>query len=144
METRNPEYRQEVEHLFDKAAFVTDIGIRLVDCGPGWCESLLAVRPRHMQHGGVIHAGVQGTMADHTAGAAATTVIAPGQFVLTIEFKTNLLRTGQGDELLCRAEVLKAGRSVSVVEADIYALAGRRKTLISKTTATMNILSMDK
>jgi len=144
METRNPDYRQEIEYLFDKAAFVTDIGIRLVDCGPGWCESLLAVRQRHMQHGGVIHAGVQGTMADHTAGAAATTVLAPGQFVLTIEFKTNLLRTGQGDELFCRAEVLKAGRSVSVVEADIYALAGRHKTLISKTTATMNILSMDK
>ena len=143
METRNPEYRREIEHLFEQAPFVTDIGIRLLDCGPGWCESILRLLPRHMQHGGVVHAGVQGTMADHTSGAAATTVLAPGQFVLTIEFKTNLLRTGQGDELLCRAEVLKAGRTVSVVEADLYALSGRQKTLISKTTATMNILSAD-
>lgn len=140
MQTRNPEYRQALIALFGLAAFINDVGIRLHDCGPGWCESTLELQPRHLQHGGVVHAGVQGTMADHTAGAAATTVIAPDQFVLTIEYKINLLRVGQGETLFCRAEVLKAGRSVSVVESDVYALDGEHRVLISKTTATMNIL----
>ncbi len=54
-----------------------------------------------------VHAGVQATIADHTAGGAATTLIDKGQFVLTVEFKINLLRVTRGDSLLCRAQVLK-------------------------------------
>ncbi len=56
--------RETIEAGFRQAPFVSDVGITLVDCGPGWCESGLTVTPRHFQHGGVVHAGVQATMAD--------------------------------------------------------------------------------
>src|SRR5437588_10526546 len=76
----------------EAAAFVSDIGMRLVGVGAGWCESVLLVFPRHYQFEGFVHAGVQATMADHTSGTAATTLVDERHYVLSAEFKINLLR----------------------------------------------------
>ncbi|HYD96774.1 MAG TPA: PaaI family thioesterase [Noviherbaspirillum sp.] len=141
MHAPDPDYRKVVEHGFREAAFLSELGISLVDCGPGWCESSLRIAPRHLQHTGVIHAGVQATIADHTAGGAAMTVTPADQFILTSEFKIHLLRVGKGDALLCRAQVLKPGRAFHVVEAEVFAVADGRKTMISKLSATMAVLA---
>ena len=142
MEVKNPNYRQVIESGFKGAAFVNDIGITLLDCGPGWCESSVAILPRHLQHGGLVHAGVQSTIADHTAGAAATTILAQGQFVVTAEFKINLLRAAKGDSLFCRAQVLKPGKLLIVLEAEVYVVSGTTKDFVSKTTATMIVMTL--
>jgi len=142
MEVKNPNYRQVIEAGFKGAAFVNDIGITLLDCGPGWCESSVTILPRHLQHGGLVHAGVQSTIADHTAGAAATTILAQGQFVVTAEFKINLLRAAKGDSLFCRAQVLKPGKLLIVVEAEVFVVSGTTKDFVSKTTATMSVMTL--
>ncbi len=137
MQTSNPEYQQLVADIFQKAAFARDLGLELMGCGPGWCESRLVLQPRHMQQDNFAHAGVQTTIADHTAGAAAGTLIPSGAYVLSVEFKMNLLRPGMGEALFCRAEVLKPGRRFSVVEAEVFAISGETRKLISKFTGTM-------
>jgi uncharacterized protein (TIGR00369 family) len=139
MVSKNPEFERHVVRLFNDAAFVGDIGIELVGCGPGWCEARLNLKPRHLQHGGVVHAGVQATLADHTAGAAATTLLAPDEFVLTIEFKISLLRPALGEALQCRAEVLKPGTTVSVVEAEVFAISQGKRVLTGKFSGTMAV-----
>lgn len=140
MQTRNPEYMDFVKKLFEKAAFVADVGFRLVDGGPGWCDSELRVLPRHLQQDGYVHAGVQATMADHTAGAAAGTLIAKGRLLLTVEFKINLLRPGRGERLLCEARVLKPGRTLIIVESEVYGIEGGECSLVSKATVTMAVM----
>jgi uncharacterized protein (TIGR00369 family) len=139
MEIKNPQYRQLIESMFRSAAFVEDIGISFLGCGPGWCESSMTILPRHLQHGGVVHAGVQATTADHTAGAAATTILAQGQYVLTAEFKINFLRPAVGETLFCRAQVLKPGKLLIIVEAEVNTASGTTRTLVSKMTATMSV-----
>lgn len=140
MHAPDPNYRDVVERGFREAAFLSELGITLVDFGPGWCESTLRIEPRHLQHTGVIHAGVQSTIADHTAGAAAMSVTPADEFILTVEFKIHLLRAGKGDALVCRAQVLKPGKAFHVVESEVFALKGDKKTLISKLTGTMAVL----
>lgn len=140
MDVTNPNYKAAVREIFERAAFVNDVGIRLVDCGPGWCESELAIAPRHYQHHDFVHAGVQATIADHTAGAAATTVIRGNELVLSAEFKINLLNTARGETLRCRAEVLKAGRMLIVVESAVFARAGERERLVAKATVTLAVV----
>ena len=87
-----------------------------------------------------MHAGVQATVADHTAGAAGASLIEPGQFVLSAEFKINLLRAAKGTRLECVAKVLKAGASLSVVESEVYCGTGDDLRLVSKTTVTLAVL----
>ena len=144
MDAKNPQYRQIIEEGFKSAAFVNDIGITLLDFGPGWCESSMPILPRHLQHGGVVHAGVQATIADHTAGGAATTLLEQGQYVVTAEFKINLLCSAVGETLICRAQVLKPGKALIVVEAEVFAISGTIRTLVSKTTVTLSVVTAGK
>ncbi|HHM8633465.1 TPA: PaaI family thioesterase [Pseudomonas aeruginosa] len=138
----HPRYRELVEQGFAAASFVGDLGIRPLDCGPGWVEAGLDILPRHAQQNGFIHAGVQATLADHAAGAAAATLVEEGQTVLTLEFKLNLLRPALCQRLLCRAEVLKAGRQVTVVEAEVFAERDGRRHLFSKASVTMAVVAL--
>ena len=73
----------------------------------------------------------------HASNKSAATLNAPHVNVLTIEFKLNLLRPAQGERLVCRAEVLKPGRTITVVESTVEAVAGDKRTLVSKATATI-------
>lgn len=141
MHSPDPNYRDVVERGFREAAFLSDLGIALVDCGPGWCEAALRIEPRHLQHTGVVHAGVQATIADHTAGAAAMSVTPAHQYILTVEFKIHLMRPGVGESLLCRAQVLKPGKAFHVVESEVYAVTDEKKSLISKLSGTMAVVS---
>jgi len=132
--------RGRIARVFAMAPFVGELGIELVDAGAGWCRTALPIARRHLQHGGVAHAGVISTLADHTAGAAAQTHCGEGQMVVTAEFKINLLRPGTGQRLECRAEVLKAGRSLHVVEAEVFGQREGERVLVAKFNATMAVV----
>ena len=140
MVPRNPNYHASVVEIFNKAGFIQNLGISFVDCGPGWCESEVVLNPSHYQHHGLAHAGVQATIADHTAGAAASTLIEAHQYVLSVEFKVNLLRAAKGNRLFCRSQVLKPGRTFSIVESEVFSLAEGPRQLVSKALLTMAIL----
>jgi uncharacterized protein (TIGR00369 family) len=140
MEPRNPDYSRQVADSFRMAAFVMDVGYELVDVTPGRVATRLRVQPRHLQQDGVIHMGVQATMADHTGGAAAISLISADQMVLTTGFTMNLLQAAVGEELRCRAQVLRAGRTISVVESEVYAVARGEEKLVSKATVTLAVL----
>ena len=116
--------------------------MRLVGLGAGWCESELVVLPRHYTYEGFVHAGVQATMADHTAGTAATTLVDERQYILSVEFKINMLRPAQGERLRCRAQVLKPGRTLIITESEVFALRGGTEMMVSK--AIVTLIALDK
>lgn len=137
MQPRNLDYRNAVAAIFGREGFITDLGVTFDDCGPGWCTSRLVLGPRHLQHTGAAHAGVASTMADHTAGAAAMTLLEHDQVPVTVEFKIHLFRAARGTHLVCRGEVLKAGARFSIAEATVHAIDGTDETLVAKLIATM-------
>lgn len=137
VQPRNLDYRNAVAAIFGREGFITDLGVTFVDCGPGWCTSRLALLPRHLQHTGAVHAGVASTIADHTAGAAAMTLLEHDQVPATVEFKIHLLRAARGTHLECRGEVLKPGARFSIAESTVHAVDGDTRTLVAKLIATM-------
>jgi uncharacterized protein (TIGR00369 family) len=134
------DFSEAVARGFQDAPFVAKLGIELLGLGEGWCEAGLKLEDWHLQQNGLAHAGVLATLADHCAGAAATTRLGDGEAVVTAEFKINLLRPARGERLHCRAEVLKPGRALVVVEAEVFALAGDARQLVAKLNATMAVL----
>jgi uncharacterized protein (TIGR00369 family) len=98
------------------------------------------VQQRHLQQDGFVHAGVQATMADHTAGAAASTLAPEGRLVLTAEFSVKLLRPARGERLVCRASVLKPGSQLVFIESEVYAVTAGREFMVAKASATMVVV----
>jgi uncharacterized protein (TIGR00369 family) len=137
---RRPDYAEYVRSIFDRAPFIRDLGVELVDLGLGFCETALNIAPRFRQQDGFVHAGVTTSLADHTAGGAAGTLVGPDELVLTSEYKIHFLRPGRGERLTCRATVLKAGSMFHVTEAEVRA----ENSLIAKMMATVAIVAADR
>jgi acyl-coenzyme A thioesterase PaaI-like protein len=74
---------------------------------------------------------------DSACGYAAFSLMAPGAGVLSVEFKTNLLAPARGDELIARARVVRAGRTLTVCQADAFMRTGADERLIATMLATM-------
>lgn len=129
-----------VRAFFARAPFVADVGLQAESVGDGEITTSIAIERRHLQHSGVVHAGVIATMADHTSGAAAQMLAAEGELILTAEMKLSLLRAAQGERLVCRAKVLKPGRRVSFVEADVWCVAGDSEQHVARFSATMAVV----
>lgn len=131
----------DLKKAFHAAPFISELGLELESIGAGQCVTVLELQPRHLQQYGFVHAGVLATMADHTAGAAAFTLVTPGCRVVTAEFKISMLRAAQGEKLVCRATVLKPGRQFSFVESEVSCVSAGESRLVAKVSATMAILA---
>jgi uncharacterized protein (TIGR00369 family) len=125
--------------FFASSPFIVDLGIVPIEVGDGTVTTELMLAPRHTQHMGVAHAGVMTTMADHSMGAAAQTVCPAGQWILTAELKTSLLRPARGQRLVCEAQVIKPGRAITFTEASVWAEADGKRSLVMKASATMAV-----
>jgi uncharacterized protein (TIGR00369 family) len=135
--------KEMVGRAFSDAPFMAHLGAQLDGIGPGWCEASLKVQSWHLQQTGVVHAGVVAALADHCSGAAASIGLGAGEYILTAEYKINLLRGARGERLACRAEVLKPGRRLVVVEAQVWSEEGGRRELVAKFNATMAVVRPD-
>ncbi len=140
MESNDPNHKSILRVLFNQAPFIADLGLEFKDAGSGWCETELPIQPKHLQQDGYVHAGVQATMADHTAGAAAGTLVTESDMVLTIEFKINLLRPARGERLHCRGQVIKSGKNITVAESKVHCLSGEQSTFVAQAMVTLAIV----
>ncbi len=84
------------------------------------------------------------TMADHTAGYAAFTLVSEKYRVLTIEFKINFLKPASGEILVCKARILKEGKLVMVAESEVFDSRQRQKRLVAKAVATLMVVPAEK
>ena len=132
-----PECRAFIEQILNAQPFAMALGVKLGRTEPGAVELVLAIRPDHLQHSGAVHGGVIGARADNAAGAAAATLLAPGQAVLTAEYRISFLAPAAGDTLIARGEVLKPGRSLVHTKCDVIVRAGDRETLVATALSSM-------
>jgi uncharacterized protein (TIGR00369 family) len=66
------------------------------------------------------------TMADHTAGYSAFTIVPEEMQILTIEFKINFLKPAVGSELICRSKVIREGKQIIISESEVFDVGGRQ------------------
>jgi uncharacterized protein (TIGR00369 family) len=133
----NPTFVEEVKESFGKQTVMTLIGAELTRVEPGVIEITLPYRTDLTQQHGYVHAGIITTIADSACGYAAYTLMPPGSDVLAVEFKVNLMRPAKGETFVAGAEVIKSGRTLTVVRADVHALTGEQRELIAIMQGTM-------
>lgn len=132
--------RDLVEQVFREAPFIGVLGVKLVSYGAGWCETTVDIVPSLQQQHGFAHAGVLMTIADHTCGGAAASVVPQGKDVITVENKTSFLRPASGSALFCRGQVLRAGKNLIFVEAEVAVERNGERLAVAKTSSTLAVI----
>lgn len=124
-----------IQTSFDRQRFLKLLGAELETVEIGSVTISCRRREELTQQQGFLHGGVIATILDVTCGYSALTMIPEGMEVLTVECKFNLLRPVTGEVLRSTGKVLKAGRSLVVVEAE--AMDAESGKLATKMLATM-------
>ena len=124
--------------------FIRFCRFRAVDASWGRFHSSLEISADHRQQDGFIHAGVMATMADHTAGYSAFTIVPEDMQILTIEFKINFLRPAFGDRLNCYSHVLRGGRRIIVAESEVFDIQEGQEVAVAKAMVTLTAVAAEK
>jgi uncharacterized protein (TIGR00369 family) len=101
-----------------RQGFMALIGAELSELARGSCTLVVDRRRELLQQHGFFHGGVTAFLVDNATTIAAAT--SRGQAALTAEYKLNLLSPATGERLICRAKVIKPGRQLAVVAADVF------------------------
>jgi len=113
-----------------RQGFMRLVGAELSKLARGACTIAVERRPELLQQHGFFHGAVTAFLVDNATTIAAAT--SRGQPALTAEYKLNLLSPATGERLICRARVIKPGRQVAVVAADVFSVSDG----VEKHTAT--------
>jgi uncharacterized protein (TIGR00369 family) len=131
------DFEQRIRDSFARQRAMQLIGARLGRVERGEVEIVLPYREDLTQQHGFVHAGIITTIADSACGYAAYTLMPEGSEVLSVEFKTNLLRPARGNEFIALANVIKPGKTLTVVKCDVYADSVDESKIIATMLATM-------
>ncbi|WP_368647468.1 PaaI family thioesterase [Castellaniella ginsengisoli] len=129
--------RALIQDHFDRSGLMRHLRARLGDVAPGRVHVHLPYGPNLTQHLGYFHAGATSSIADAAGGFAAMTRAQPGHTVLSVEFKINMLAPARGESLEAVGRVVRAGRTLTIVQVDVYALNAGEKTPVALMQQTL-------
>src|SRR5260370_34491080 len=108
------------------------IGASLSVVSAGKTEVSLPYRDDLTQQKGFVHGGIGGMIADTACGYAAYSLMPASASLVTVEYQINILAPARG-ALVARGEVVKAGRTVTVARAEVYAQDGKHTATMQQT-----------
>jgi len=133
----DPDFASRVRASFERQGFMKTLGAELTAVEPGACEIRLPFRKGLGQQHGYFHAGALGAIADSAGGYAAYTLMGANDSVLSVEYKMNLLAPGRGDTAVARARVVKAGRTLTVSQVEVFVERDGSETLCALMQQTL-------
>jgi uncharacterized protein (TIGR00369 family) len=128
---------QRIRSSFAKQGLMKTLGATLERVTSGQVDIVLMPKPEVSQQHGFVHAGAVSAIADSAAGYAALSMMPVDRGVLTTEFKINLLAPAAGERIIARGKVVKAGRTLTLAQTDVFAESESKERLIALLTATL-------
>ncbi|BDY14934.1 thioesterase superfamily protein [Sulfitobacter pontiacus] len=131
---------QEIARIRDSFAaqsMMQTLGAELCDVSKGLIRIEAPILPGTRQQQGFGHAGLTFSIGDSAAGYAALTTLPLDTEVVTAEIKINLLAPARGDRLIAIGKVVKPGKRLCVVTAEVFAQTGDQQVLIALLQGTM-------
>ena len=146
MKPADEQFAERTRDSFARQPAMHTLGATLQSVAPGQVVITLQHHPSLTQQHGFIHAGMLATALDSACGYAAFTLMPADAAVLTIEFKINLLAPARGPLFRFEGQVVKPGRTITVVDGRAYQHApgsGETKLVATMTASIMTVLGRD-
>ena len=126
-----------IRRSFAAQSMMKTLGAKIVEIGKGSVRIDAPILPIALQQQGFGHAGLTFSIGDSAAGYAALTTLPLDSEVVTAEIKVNLLAPARGDRLIATGRVIKPGKRLVVVTAEVHAEADGVSTLVALLQGTM-------
>jgi acyl-CoA thioesterase len=114
------------------------MGIDVVNAEPGIAVLTMPVRPDMHNGVGWLQGGMLVAIADEAMALALYPLLEKNEGIATIAESTSFIKGVRKGILLAEARVIKKGRRVAFMEAEVWAIDGE-KTLLSRTSASFAI-----
>ncbi|WP_299361448.1 PaaI family thioesterase [uncultured Paracoccus sp.] len=131
------EIAERLKASFARQTMMTTLGAELVETGAGRAVIAAPVGPHVLQQHGAGHAALAFAIGDSAAGYSALSLMPDGAEVMTVEMKINLLAPAVGDRLVAEGRVIKSGRRIAVVAADVWSETAKGRKHIAMLQGTM-------
>lgn len=115
-----PEQRAFAENALHNLSFARLIGMRLVELQPDLATISIDMRDDLRQPSGVLHGGVTATLIDTAMAFAVRTRLAINEATATIDLTIHYVRPHLDGKFICTARVVRAGKRIFTVSADVH------------------------
>lgn len=134
---------ERLVELFEQLIpFNRTLGMKVDDVGEGHCQIRVPARDAHIGNFVLpaVHGGVLSALADSAGGLAVFTRLEAGQSCATLDLRIDYLRPAKADrDLVARAEVVRLGNRVAVVNIDI--VHPRDERVLAQVRAAYNVVA---
>jgi acyl-CoA thioesterase len=104
--------------------FARLLGLQLESAVAGQAVMSLQIRDELRQNLGVVHGGVTASLIDSAAALAIVPLLQDGERATTVDLTINYLRPLRSGKVTATARVLRAGKRIIAVSADVEDEAG--------------------
>lgn len=112
--------KNKIKENFSRQTFMATLGASIHLIEEGKVELVCEHNEKLTQQNGFLHAGVLTSVCDSACGYAALSVMQGNADVLSVEFKTNLLRPAGCKKIKAVGEVVKAGKTLVFCEGKVF------------------------
>lgn len=109
------------------------MGFRIASVSPGEAVIEIETTDGHANPMGTLHGGVLCSIADSAMGIAHASTLNEGETTTTLELKINFLRPVWSDRLRAVGKVIKPGKTISLVECEVF---DSRNRLVARSSST--------
>jgi uncharacterized protein (TIGR00369 family) len=111
---------RRIQKAVESVPYARLLGIELDDIGRGTATLGLNVRQELTQNHGVVHGGAIASLIDTAMAFAIISLLAPKEKVTTVDLTLNYLRPLTRGRITAVAKVIRAGKRLFVVSADVF------------------------
>ena len=126
-----------VRNSFARQTMMQTLGAQIASIAPGRVTITAPILPTVLQQQGAGHAGLAFSIGDSAAGYSALSLMPADADVMTVEMKINLMSPALGDRLVAEGRVIRPGRRIMVVAADVWAETGTTRKHVAMLQGTM-------
>lgn len=108
-----------VKSVTAASGFTHAAAVQVLLVEAGHVVMLMPRKPELLQFNGFFHGGAISGLADHAAGAAATTALPPGRIAVTADLHVNFLKPANGDSMTATAKVISVGSTLCVATVEV-------------------------
>lgn len=115
---------ERISGALDRVPFAKLLGIELEEIDSGVATLAFDIKPEFKQNNGVVHGGAIASLIDSATAFAIISLLSPGEQATTVDLTISYLRPLTHGRARAVARVLRSGRRLITVSAELFDVKG--------------------